>query len=308
MIRTLRRARVPLVAAALAVALSACGTFSDNDAAAIVGDREVSRDSLEQLLDGLVQNSDITGITFDEATGSTPQGRQVLNVMVQREVIEQFLAENGESITDADREQVTGTIGEGDPFFGLPQDVQELILDSQAAPTALARIPAPDAAELERRYNDDPRDLGVLCVRHILSDTEAEADAVRAELVAGADFAELAASRSTDPTAADNGGAIEGSTGACMSSTEANQRLDPAFVAGASEARPGTFTAPIETSFGWHVVEAVPYADAAESLDALFGQSAGQLLLNGYFQSADVQIDPRYGVWSSADRSIQPLS
>lgn len=308
MIRTLRRARAPFAAGALAVALSACGTFDANDAAATVGDGEVSRDSLESVLDGLAQNADVVGLTYDEVTRSTPQGRQVLSVMVQREVIRQFLAEHGESITDADREQVSGGISESDPFFDLPADVQELILDSEAARAALARVPAPDAAELERRYNEDPRSLGVFCVRHILSDTEADAEAVRAELEAGADFAELAASRSTDPTAADNGGAIEGPTGACMAATEADQRLDATFVAGASEARPGTFTAPIETSFGWHVVEAVPYDEAAESLDALFGQNAGSLLLNGYFRSIDIDVDPRYGVWNRAAQTIQPLS
>jgi hypothetical protein len=304
-----RRAARPFAIAALAVGVSACGTFSDNDAAAVVGEAEVSRDELESILQGLADNVETTGLTVDEATGSTPDGRQVLNVLVQQQVLEQFLADNGEEITDDDRAAVTASVAEDDPFFELPDDVVRVILDQQASGAAVARIPAPPAEELERRYADDPSSLGVMCVRHILSDTEAEAEAVRRELVAGADFATLAAERSTDPTAPDNGGAIQSQSGdACMAATEASQRLDPAFVAGALEATPGTPTQPVASAFGWHVIEAVPYEDAADSLTALFEQRAGELLYTGFLRSVDVEIDPRYGVWNTVQQSIQPLA
>ena len=94
-------------------------------------------------------------------------------------------------------------------------------------------------AELERRYEEEPTSLGVFCVRHILTETEAEADDVVTELEGGADFAELAAERSIDPTAVDNGGVIQSSTGEpCMATTEATQRLDATFVDAAFDATP----------------------------------------------------------------------
>lgn len=81
--------------------------------------------------------------------------------------------------------------------------------------------------------------------RHILLESEAEAEAVIAELQDGADFAELARNRSTGPTAP-NGGDLGWFSADSMVEPFANavQSMD----VGAHS------TIPVQTQFGWHVI------------------------------------------------------
>lgn len=82
--------------------------------------------------------------------------------------------------------------------------------------------------------------------RHILVETEEEARAVIAELGDGADFAELAAERSTGPSGP-NGGDLGYFT---------RGRMVPPFEEAAFALEPGGVTAdPVETQFGWHVIK-----------------------------------------------------
>lgn len=79
---------------------------------------------------------------------------------------------------------------------------------------------------------------------HILVETEAEAQALVTELAAGADFAELAAEKSTGPSGP-NGGQL-GWFGPGM--------MVPAFEEAVTDLQLGEVSAPIQTQFGWHVI------------------------------------------------------
>lgn len=82
--------------------------------------------------------------------------------------------------------------------------------------------------------------------RHILLKTEEEAKAVIKELDAGADFAELAKTRSTGPSAA-KGGDLGYFT---------DDQMVPEFAAAATAMEPGQHSAvPVKTQFGWHVIK-----------------------------------------------------
>jgi len=82
--------------------------------------------------------------------------------------------------------------------------------------------------------------------RHILVETEEEARAVIAELDGGADFAELAAEKSTGPSGP-NGGDLGYFT---------RGRMVPPFEEAVFALEPGGVTAnPVETQFGWHVIK-----------------------------------------------------
>ena len=293
---------VALVVAA--AGLAGCSTFDENDAAAVVGGAEITRQQFEDTLTVLAANTGETGIEEDFATGSVEgeTGRNVLGGLVRATASQQYLAANGEAVTDADREAAQGSL----PTWqrDLPNDVSDLVLDFQASGAARSRIAA--ARDAQTRYEESPSDLGVVCVRHIVVDTEEEAQDVLNELEGGADFADLAAQRSIEPAAASTGGALaDPQTGApCLSTAAAVQSLDPAFVAGASAAVPGEPTQPVQSSFGWHVILARPYSEVEDSVLSIYGAR----LFAQYLQSADVSVDPRYGRWDAESGSIVTLA
>lgn len=82
--------------------------------------------------------------------------------------------------------------------------------------------------------------------RHILMDTEAEAQAIVIELKGGADFAVLAEERSFGPSAP-QGGDISYFT---------DDRVVEPFAKAAAAIKPGEFgTTPVQTQFGWHIIK-----------------------------------------------------
>ncbi len=288
-----------------AVALTACGTFSDNDAAATVGGAEISRADFEDTLTVLAANSETTQIEEDPATGTVAgdAGRSVLNVLVTATASEQYLAANDETVSDAEREAVDATLAADSPLRGLPDDVFELVVDLQAAGAARGRVAAADA---QARYEASPADLGVMCVRHIVVEDEATATEVLAELDDGADFAELAAERSIEEAAAQTGGALTDpqSGEPCLTSAAAEASFDPAFVAGARDAVPGEPTDPVESSFGWHVILARPFAEVEDSVLSIHGAQ----LFADYLAEADINVDPRYGRWDADSGQVVGLA
>lgn len=89
---------------------------------------------------------------------------------------------------------------------------------------------------------------------HILLKTKAEAEAVIAELDKGADFAELAKTKSTGPS-----GPRGGDLGYFGSG-----RMVPAFEAAAFPLEKGTYTKqPVQTQFGYHVIKKVDEREQA---------------------------------------------
>ncbi len=103
---------------------------------------------------------------------------------------------------------------------------------------------------------------------HILVATEAEAKDLKAQLDAGADFAELAKAHSTDGSAA--GGGSLGWFGPGMMV----KPFEDAVVA----LKPGEIAGPIQTQFGWHIIRLnETRAAAAPTLDSLRDELAGQI-------------------------------
>jgi peptidyl-prolyl cis-trans isomerase C len=103
---------------------------------------------------------------------------------------------------------------------------------------------------------------------HILGATEAEAADIRAQLDGGADFAELAAAKSTDGSAA--GGGSLGWFGPGMMV----KPFEDAVVA----LKPGEIAGPIQTQFGWHLIKLVEVRNAAvPTLDEMRDELAGQI-------------------------------
>jgi parvulin-like peptidyl-prolyl isomerase len=109
------------------------------------------------------------------------------------------------------------------------------------------KIPPGDVVTLHHDIKDTLATPEEVCVRHIQLAGSQEAEAVRAELEAGADFAGLAAERSTDQASAAGGGDL-----GCFERGPAGPRTE--FERAAFAADEGELVGPVESRFGHHIL------------------------------------------------------
>ena len=189
-------------------------------------------------------------------------------------------------------------LGQQQPvLLDLAQNVQDHYVALDAGNAARERITVPDAAELERRYEEWPASLGVLCLREVVTSDRAAADEVVDAMGEGTPLSELASDFSVDEASAANGG-IVGLTEdqPCPTVLELLPVRGPEFMDEVLDLQPGRATQPFELQDGWHVVEVRPFAEVAEPLAAQLETNPGLTLFVGYLLGADVHVDPRYGV------------
>src|SRR5262249_56459715 len=119
--------------------------------------------------------------------------------------------------------------------------LMELMLQSQA------KAAISDTA-LHQLYDEAAKQMAgqkEVRARHILVNSEDEAKAVLAELQKGADFAELAKQKSSDPGAAEGGDL----------GYFPKEAMVPEFAEAAFNLQKGQLSEPVRTRFGWHVIK-----------------------------------------------------
>lgn len=94
-------------------------------------------------------------------------------------------------------------------------------------------------------------------VRHILVESEAEARSLLLQALAGADFGELAAKASKDQGSAEKGGDLGW--------IEKGYTV-PAFEEAAFSLRQGSLAGPVQSEYGWHVIQVLGRRPAGEAL------------------------------------------
>jgi peptidyl-prolyl cis-trans isomerase C len=135
----------------------------------------------------------------------------------------------------------------------------------------------PSDEEIEQFYEENKETRFTLperrCIRHILfsPDEEEEAEEVKEELDDGGDFEGLARENSQDPGSAENGGDL---------GCNPEGGFVPEFEEAAFDAEEGEILGPVETEFGYHVVEVteiqeeeeVPFEEAAPEIEEQLSQ------------------------------------
>ncbi|RKT45137.1 peptidylprolyl isomerase [Thiocapsa rosea] len=159
---------------------------------------------------------------------------------------------------------------EKDPDVGVAIELQRMKILSNAALASMAEEIEPTEDELKKAYDEIKASASQTeyKARHILVKDEEEAKKMIEELEGGADFGDLAREHSLGPTGK-NGGELEW--------FDANQMVAP-FSEAVAAMEVGTYTkTPVQTQFGWHVIElqdsrkAEPpsFEDAKQQLTAL---------------------------------------
>jgi peptidyl-prolyl cis-trans isomerase C len=196
-----------------------------------VGERAITEEQVRAEIVRLRQTDDIGDAL---RTLSAAGRRQIVDGLVRRELM---------------------TLGAGRAGYATRPDVQAAIARATAEIVAeayrrdeLAKADVSDAAL--RAYYDahlaEFQPAARVRARHIVTADRASADAVRAALAAGADFAQLARERSLDPFTRDKGGAL----GWIPRGVMVKPFEDALFAL-----RVGDTSAPIESSKGVHVIQ-----------------------------------------------------
>lgn len=154
-----------------------------------------------------------------------------------------------------------------------------------------------DEAEIEAAYQEQyasAEPTQEFNASHILVETEEEAQELKTQLDEGADFAELAAEKSTGPSGP-SGGSL-GWFGPGM--------MVPAFEEAVQGMDAGAVSNPVQTQFGWHVIKLnetrnadVPALDdVREEIELQVRQTRVQNAIEAITAEADVNRTPAEGV------------
>lgn len=313
--------------------------------AARVGDTEITRDQLLEETDAVLElsgsNPQLTlpFATTGEGTYSAELLAAILTGQIRRAALAGVVAERGVEVTDTDREQArqglvqqlgTDTVGQVSPEAGeailaqLPEEYALEIIEDAARSIALSNVlferPEVTDEDVQAFYDENAESLALSCASHILVSTEtrsvdeaeAVADDLKAQLDAGADFAQLAMENSEDPGSAASGGELP-----CAPQGSYVEEFDRAVW----NQPVGEVGIPVQTEFGFHLIlvteRKVSFEDLRDDLRAALEQQAAQELqvqlqaeidgvVSTFLAEADVEVDARYGTWDPVTTTVVP--
>lgn len=163
-----------------------------------------------------------------------------------------------------------------------------------------------DVEYLTDVYENQPLMLVEVCARHILTETQDEAQAAKARIDAGEDFAAVVAEVSVDT--ASLGGQLP-----CPSPAGG---YVPEFSTASATAPLGELTEPVPSEFGWHLIIVDERTEPA-TFDELLSDPLAYLhpsfvneLWTGWFNdaisSADIAVSSQIGTWEHDAYGILP--
>lgn len=293
--RTPRRSLAAI--SVVALALVGCTDAASSGAAATVDGTEIPRSQLEDAVTSITEGTgSIDGADAEQRTAVVaPLQRQLLSLMVQAQIVKDVADERG---IEVDEQLIADQIGADAEEVGGEDEFAEVLLQSQLTLPLYRDVLLPAQQRIEgirASLQADLPDTEVRTVRHILVEEAAEAQEIVELLEDGADFAELAAERSTDSGS--------GAQGGDLGPAPRGSYVD-GFEEAVWDAELDTIVGPVESQFGFHILEvtdeAVLSADEQDpSTRAPAADAELTALLQSSFDAADVSVDPAFGTWDS---------
>lgn len=323
--------RTPLLlagAAALALVASACSSARPD--AATVNGQAIERADLEAQLRAYADNEPYrTAIASSSGTpilGPGGEGtvsmdftarilrREILLELVRQEVEARKLTPSPEIVQQAQDQAKSFTLTVPEESMdaawnAFPQSFRDQAVDDTTNVLALTQaLGGSTDAELQARFDRNPDAYGGVCAAHILVESEEAARDVAAQLAGGADFAELAASVSTDTGSGEQGGLLyEQGTSECPSALG----YVPQFMDGAAALAIGEVSEPIQSQFGWHIIRVdkrtpVTFDEVKDALREYVSSQANQAVNQLLTEKGkgDIVVSPRFGTWDPASLSV----
>jgi parvulin-like peptidyl-prolyl isomerase len=305
--------RKVLVLAVGVLALAGAGCNATAPYAARVNGATISQGDLNSeltairsdpaYLNQIQSQSQVTGAgqdSFDSSFVAQVLNRQIVFQLVHQEAVRRGITISNQDLSLARGDTATA-LGGARVLNGLPVSYQNSLIRHSAEVTALeAQLAHVDIrpVAMAQYYATHQQSFVQQCVSHILVATQADAAALRAQIVAGASFADVARSQSQDQASAATGGQLGcGPTGRFVTGFE--QAVDALPT--------GQLSQPIQTQFGWHLVEVtsrqpLSLAQAQPQIRAALlanAQTALTSTLQRDERRASVAINPRYGTYAT---------
>lgn len=235
-------------------------------------------------------------------------GSTVLDQLITERIIAQEAAKQKIKVTDAEvQEEVDQLIEESyygmkDLYeqalaqYGITEDIlkENIRTELQLAAIVRSKIEVTEA-EVEEYFTENQADFNIpekIDVRHILVETEEEAQEILTSLNAGEDFAELAKEHSQDPGSAEQGGNLGSST---------RGQFVAEFEKVAFALPVGEYSEPVKTQHGYHIIEVlqrqeeeeVEFAEVKEQVkEALIEKKVNERIAEEYnnlYEAAEVE-------------------
>jgi peptidyl-prolyl cis-trans isomerase D len=207
---------------------------------------------MEQLLGSIGSTAFVTPGELDEVQRLQLQRRSVAYALIPPTRLEE--------LPPPDADALAAFYAASGAAFAEPEQVQVDYLELSVE-RLMSAVDEPDQATLERLYEEERSRLATSeerRVRHLLLELPSEADAateaatleraqaLRAQLAEGVDFAELARTESADPGSAAAGGDL---------GFIARGQMEPAFEEAAFALAVDEISAPVRTGFGYHLIQ-----------------------------------------------------
>jgi parvulin-like peptidyl-prolyl isomerase len=312
----LRPLAVLLVAVFVLAACSGDGGGALGDRAATVNGTDISRELLERIVDSQMSGEGVPaeGEERDAMTGEVQ--RNVLSTLISIEIVADLAEEEGIEVTEEEldetfEEQVElyeeqAAMSGQDPDFatflgtiGLTEDeYRDLIVADVVRREALTAEYSEEVTDEAVQAAYDEQAEPQVDARHILVETEEEALDAIDRIEGGEDFGDVAADVSLDGSGQDGGNL----------GVSPPSRYVPEFAEAVTEGEVGELLGPVETQFGFHVIEvleqldAAPFEELEPQLRAQLQQQAEQdpellALFEDAFAEADVEVAAGLGEW-----------
>jgi parvulin-like peptidyl-prolyl isomerase len=316
-VRTLLRPVAVLLAAVL---LAACGDDGGalGNRAATVNGSDISRELLERIVDSQMSGEGAPTDADERADATAEVQRNVLSTLISIEIVADLAEDEGIEVSQEDldaayEEQVelyeeqAAASGQDEGFssfletIGLTEDeYRDLIVADVVRREALTERYGQEVTDEDVQAAYDAQAEPQVDARHILVETEDEAlDAIE-RIEEGEDFGEVAADVSLDGSGQDGGNL----------GVSPPSRYVPEFAEAVTEAEVNELIGPVETEFGFHVIEVLeqvepaPFEEVEPQLRAQLQQESEQnpellALFEEAFTSADVEVAAGLGTWDA---------
>lgn len=295
-----------------AVVVASCG--GDDSVAATVNGTDIATEDVESQAELIGQNPAVQqqfqGI--DEERLDQQLQVDALNQYIFEIVLRDGAEELGVDVTEEDieksRAEIAAQFGGEDAFYtqleqqGLDREEVDRQLEVVALQEAMITELGPGVSDEEVQ---EAYDAGAPA-RHILVADEAEADQVVERIENGEDFAKVAEETSTDGTAQQGGDLGFVQPGATV----------PAFEDALFGAEEGELVGPVESQFGFHVIQRLEkpaFEDVEEEIRTQLerqkrqeGEAAFQEFIAKQMREAEVEVDSRYGEWDAEAGRVIP--